>query len=275
VENRRHIQRMVVIWLVLSIIAVPAIVFGLGPHMPPGNVSQQASDQTETNTVLAAVLAPISLGVIVAFVYMLVTFRAGDGPIEDGPPLRGHSGTRNAWLSLTTFVVLVLAVYGTFELYRPDSGVAGAGGGQGATPIHDTASNQLVVQVIGQQWAFTYRFPQYGGVETNRLVIPEGRPVEFRVTSIDVIHSFWAYQLGVKADAVPGAVNIAFVKATHAETFDIRCAELCGLWHGHMTQVGRIVPEAAFRAWISKQHVPVALPPYHDVYFPDPQARAG
>src|SRR5947207_7226553 len=109
---------MVVIWLVLSIIAVPAIVFGLGPHMPPGDVSQQASDQTETNIVLAAVLAPISLGVIVAFVYMLVTFRQPDGPIEDGPPLRGHAGTRNAWLGLTVFVVLVLAVYGTFELYN-------------------------------------------------------------------------------------------------------------------------------------------------------------
>jgi cytochrome c oxidase subunit II len=268
---------MVVAWLVLSAISVPAIVFGLGPHMPPGNVSQQASDQTETNIVLAAVLTPISLAVLVAFVYMVATFRQTGDTIEDGPPLRGHDGARNAWLSLTVITVLALAIYGTFELYRPDSGVAGSGGGQGGTAIHDTAANKLVVQVIGQQWAFTYRYPQYGSVETTQLVIPVNRPVEFRVTSIDVIHSFWAYELGVKADAVPGAINIAFAKATHAEPFQIRCAELCGVWHGHMAQTGQVVSAAAFQAWIGRQHNPglLKLPPYNDVYFPDPQQRAG
>jgi cytochrome c oxidase subunit 2 len=268
---------MVVAWLVLSAIAVPAIVFGLGPHMPPGDVSQQASDQTETNIVLSAILTPISLAVLVAFGYMLATFRQTGDAIEDGPPLRGHSGTRNVWLGLTTAVVLALAVYGTFELYRPTSGVAGAGGGQGASAITDTATNKLIVQVIGQQWAFTYRFPQYGSVETTQLLIPENRPVEFRVTSIDVIHSFWAYELGVKVDAVPGAVNIAFATATHAEPFQIRCSELCGLWHGHMFQTGQVVSAARFQAWVSQQHNPglLKLPGYNDTYFPDPQARAG
>ena len=60
--------------------------------------------------------------VIVAFVYMLVTFRQPDGPIEDGPPLRGHAGTRNAWLGLTVFVVLVLAA--VIGYVANDTGVA-------------------------------------------------------------------------------------------------------------------------------------------------------
>ena len=66
------------------------------------------------------------------------------------------------------------------------------------------SNNILQVQVIGQQWAWTYRYPQFGGFETTQLVLPVGQPVQFNVTSLDVIHSFWAYTLGVKADANPG-----------------------------------------------------------------------
>ena len=93
--------------------------------------------------------------------------------------------------------------------------------------------------MIAQQWQFTYRYPQYGGIETFSLALPVDRTVEFHVTSLDVIHSFWAYQLGVKADAVPGADNIAFTTPKHLGLFEIRCAELCGLWHGYMAAHGR------------------------------------
>ena len=78
--------------------------------------------------------------------------------------------------------------------------------------------------MIGQQWAWTFRYPGYGGVETPELAIPAGRLVELHVTSLDVNHSFWAYQLGVKADAIPGSDNVAFVRARHPGTFEIRCA---------------------------------------------------
>ena len=76
----------------------------------------------------------------------------------------------------------------------------------------------LPVQVIGQQWEFTYRYPTYGGVETAQLVLPVDREIEFHVTSLDAIHSFWAYELGVKADANPGVDNIAYVKPTKPGT---------------------------------------------------------
>ena len=96
----------------------------------------------------------------------------------------------------------------------------------------------LPVQVIAQQWEFTYRYPTYGGVETPQLVLPVEQQIEFHVTSLDAIHSFWAYELGVKADANPGVDNVAFVKTKTAGTFQIRCAELCGLWHGYMFDTG-------------------------------------
>ena len=103
----------------------------------------------------------------------------------------------------------------------------------------------LQVQVIGQQWRFTYRYPQFGGFETTQLVLPENQWVQFNVTSLDVIHSFWAYQLGVKADANPGVNNIAYTRPKHLGQFTVRCAELCGLWHGAMFNYGKVVTVAA------------------------------
>ena len=98
-------------------------------------------------------------------------------------------------------------MFGTVELIAP----AGAGAGEGPTPVwKPQANNYLQVQVIGQQWAFTYRYPQFGGMESTQLVLPVNRRSQFHVTSLDVIHSFWAYQLGVKADANPGVNNVAY-----------------------------------------------------------------
>ena len=100
------------------------------------------------------------------------------------------------------------------------------------------------------------------------------------MTSLDVIHSFWAYQLGVKADANPGENNIAYVTTKQPLTFNIRCAELCGVWHGYMFDTGHVVTKAQFAAWITAQRVKYApatklLPPYSKTYFPDPQRRGG
>src|SRR5205823_4196633 len=119
------------------------------------------------------------------------------------------------------------------------------------------------------------RYPAYGGVETSKLELPAHRLVEFHVTSVDVIHSFWAFQLGVKADANPGFDNIAYVKTRGTRNFDIRCAELCGVWHGYMSDSGAVVAPTQFTSWIRQQQrrfIPVqkSLPPYSKTYFPDP-----
>jgi cytochrome c oxidase subunit 2 len=137
---------------------------------------------------------------------------------------------------------------------------------------------KLPVQVIAQQWLFTYRYPTYGGVETTHLVIPDNEEIEFHVTSLDVIHSFWAYQLGVKADANPGVDNIAFVKPTKVQAFNVRCAELCGIWHGYMRDTGHVVTDTAFNTWIHEQQTKFApatkvLPKYSKTYLPEPTRR--
>ena len=273
-----HFRRVVLIWLVASVVLTPIVVFVAAPGIPPGNATVQSAGQVTDNTVLLGLSTPVALAVVVFFLYSLVAFRERDtAAVVDGPPVRGHAGVQLWWIVTTTTIVLFLAGYGTVRMLSD-----GAGGGQGPNPIAkpDPPVAALQVQVIAQQWKFTFRFPSYGGVETGHLEIPAGRLIEFHVTSLDVIHSFWAYQLGVKADANPGVDNIAYVQTKKPRTFDIHCAELCGVWHGYMFDTGQVVPAPQFASWISQQQrrfVPATklLPPYAKSYIPDPQDRGG
>jgi cytochrome c oxidase subunit 2 len=264
-----HGLRIFLIWLPVAVIADLVIWFVWGPHLPPGAMSSTASGQQFDIRVLAVLAAPVMAFVLVYFGYALIVWRQRDGDTEDGPPLQGNTRVQASWITATTVIVLSVFVFGLVELSTSN----GAGAGQGPSPIWRPGGTPLVVQVIGQQWKFTYRYPQFGGFETTQLVLPEGQWVAFNVTSLDVIHSFWAYQLGVKADANPGVNNIAYTKPEHTGAVVVRCAELCGLWHGAMFDYGRVVSVAAFRAWAATTRVQLAavtriLPPYATTYDP-------
>jgi cytochrome c oxidase subunit II len=273
-----HFRRVILIWVLASLIATPIVVFVLSPGMPPYNGTVQSSGQVTDNTVLFGLSTPVALAVVVFFAYSLIVFRERDAAaVLDGPPVRGHAGVQLWWIVTTTVIVLSLAGYGTVRVLSD-----GAGGGQGPNPIAkpDPPGGPLQVQVIAQQWKFTFRFPSYGGVQTAHLELPADRTIALHVTSLDVIHSFWAYQLGVKADANPGVDNVAYVQTKKPLTFNIHCAELCGVWHGYMFDTGEVVSAPQFAAWIAQQQRRFApasrtLPPYAKQYFPDPQRRGG
>jgi cytochrome c oxidase subunit II len=275
-----HFLRIVLWWLLVSVIGTALVVFVVGPGLPPGNGSVEASGQVVDNTVLMALSVPVAAAVLVYLSYALIVFREREPDVVvDGPPIRGNASIQLWWLVTTTVLVLFLAGYGSIRLLAD-----GSGGGQGPNPIATPAASKsdapLQVQVIGQQWKFTFRFPGYGGVETPDLELPANTLVEFHVTSLDVIHSFWAYQLGVKADANPGVDNVAFVKTRGPVRVDVHCAELCGVWHGYMFETGHVVSKSDFASWIKSaetQYAPAtkALGPYSKTYFPDPQRRGG
>ena len=268
-------RRILILWIALSVVATPIVVLLWDPSLPPGEQAGEAEGVVTDNTVLMGVATPIAAALLVYFAYVLIVFRQRGPDLEEGVAIHGNRRIGRAWLAVTSLVAVSLAVFGTVRLLE-----GGAGGGQGPDPLSKPSGNPLEVQVIGQQWNFTYRFPSYGGVETLHLRIPVKRTVEFHVTSLDVIHSFWAHQLGVKVDANPGQDNVAHVEANKTGTFDIRCAELCGLWHGYMFDTGEVVTASSFRTWIRNQQRKLApstrnLPPYSRQYFPDPTGRAG
>ena len=251
------------------------MIFVLGPHLPPGKGSSQAAGQVTDNTVLMAVLTPIICLIVVYFAYALSRLPATR--TRDRGRSR-HSRERACPDGVdrsTSAVVLFLAGYGTWTLLQN-----GSGGGQGPTPIAVPRGPKLPVQVIAQQWEFTYRYPTYGGLEASQLMLPENRLIEFHVTSLDAVHSFWAYGLGVKADANLGTDNVVYVNTRSARNFDIHCAELCGLWHGYMYDTGHVVSTPTFTAWVTQQQkvfeaVARYMPPYRTSYSPMPQRRAG
>ncbi len=278
-KEPNHALRIFLIWLPIAVAAVLVIWIVWSPHLPPGNGSDTAHSQQWTMTVLAVIGAPVMAFVLVFAAYALIVWRHREGDEDDGPPIHGHTGIQATWITVSAVIVLFLAGFGTFELASP--GFAGAGAGEGPSAIWRPNGTPLQIQVIGQQWRFTYRYPQFGGFETTALYMPVGQPIQFNVTSIDVIHSFWAYSLGVKADANPGVNNIAFTTPKQLGTVVVRCDELCGLWHGAMFNYGQVVSMAAFRAWAAKTETQLAkitatLPPYALVYDPTvvPQINA-
>jgi cytochrome c oxidase subunit 2 len=272
-----HGRRFALIWGIATIVATPLVILLVGPILPPGKASEQAAGQVTDNTVLIAMATPVLLLVVLYLIYSTIYFRQPKGgPVLEGPAIRGDARLQTTWLIVTTAAVLSLATYATVRLLSDE----GAGSGSGPNPLTVPKGPKLPVQVIGQQWAFTYRYPTYGGVEVPHLVLPEGKVIELHVTSLDVIHSFWARQLGVKADANPQVDNIAFVEPTHLGTFEVRCAELCGIWHGEMFDHGRVVTDSEFSAWIQQAQVTYAaatkaLPPYSKTYLPEPTRRGG
>jgi len=272
-----HALRIALITVVVTLVALPLVIWVLGPNMPPGKATDVAKAQVFSNTVMLVLMTPITAFILVYLGYVLVVFRVrGDDVFRDGAAIRGNMRLQVIWLVATTAAVLFLAIFGSATLLTSN----GSGGGQGPKPLSKPSGVALPVQVIAQQWEFTYRYPTYGGVETPQLVIPVDRQIAFHVTSLDAIHSFWAYQLGVKADANPGVDNVAYVKPKTVRTFSIRCAELCGLWHGYMFDTGKVVTDGVFAKWIAAQQtmfreVTRELPSYAKYYNPDPTNRAG
>jgi cytochrome c oxidase subunit 2 len=273
-QEPNHWRRFLLVWLVGSVVGTPLIVLLVGPLLGPSTGSEEAGGQHTIMTVLAGVATPVFMLVVLFIAYALVFFRQEKGAMQEGIAIRGNAQLQIVWIVITTLIVLGLAAYGTYELEVH----YGHGSGNGPTPLTAPSGPKLPVQVIAQQWLFTYRYPTYGGVETYQLVLPVDKYVEFQVTSLDVVHSFWAYKLGVKADANPGVENVAFVKPTKLESFEVRCDELCGLWHAAMTNAGKVVSQGAFEAWIHQQQRQMAaatkvLPKYSKTYVPEPTRR--
>jgi cytochrome c oxidase subunit II len=124
--------------------------------------------------------------------------------------------------------------------------------------------SDLVVDVVGRQWwwQLRYRDPDSanGFVTANELYIPVGRRVELRLTSSDVIHSFWVPALQGKTDLIPGRENVTWIEAARPGRYGGRCAEYCGTQHAKMGLVVVAVSPADYAVWAARQRRPAAEP---------------
>jgi cytochrome c oxidase subunit 2 len=169
--------------------------------------------------------------------YAVFKFRRKPDDDTDGPPIHGHTGLEIVWTAIPTVLVTAIAIVSAVVLAKNDA--AGA--------------NPLRVDVIAQQFAWTYSYPQYGNKKSAVLRLPVHRSVVLRMTSKDVIHSFWVPEFRQKQDLVPGIHPTLHVTPTRIGTYPVICTELCGLGHALMRSRTVVMAPDAFRKWASKK----------------------
>jgi len=141
----------------------------------------------------------------------------------------------------------------------------------------------VTIKVVGNQWYWTYSYPDNGGFEITsnmlkeakdvkpgerfrtdadgppmlavdeRIVIPVHRVVKFIITGADVIHSFAVPAFWTKMDAVPGRLNETWVKVDRPGVYFGQCSELCGARHGYMPIAVEVVSDADYAKWIASK----------------------
>ncbi|MGB5303519.1 MAG: cytochrome c oxidase subunit II [Gemmatimonadota bacterium] len=111
----------------------------------------------------------------------------------------------------------------------------------------------LVVEAVGHQWWWEFRYPDLGIVTANELHIPVGQQIDVRLTSADVIHSFWFPRLGGKRDVIPGHETQIWFTADSAGLYLGQCAEFCGLSHALMKMELVAESPADFEVWVEGQ----------------------
>jgi cytochrome c oxidase subunit 2 len=127
--------------------------------------------------------------------------------------------------------------------------------GERLLPLPGSATPRIEAE--GRQWVWTFRYPDYGGVETRNVVhLPAGIPVDIVVTSRDVIHAFWVPRLAGKIDAVPGHVNRLRIRADQPGRYEGLCNQFCGLGHPGMRFVVIVHTAEDFAAALAQAAAP-------------------
>jgi cytochrome c oxidase subunit 2 len=169
-------------------------------------------------------------------IYSVVRFRARPGDMGDGPPIHGNTRLEIVWVTIPFIMVTALAIYAWIVL----------------DDIEAAQPNELVVEVTGQQFTWTFAYPGED-VNSTELVLPQDRPVDFRIRTRDVIHSFWVPEFRLKSDAVPGLTTKIRLTPDRVGRYQVVCAELCGIGHSTMRQNVRVVPAGEFDSWLDEQ----------------------
>lgn len=122
------------------------------------------------------------------------------------------------------------------------------------------AGASMVIEVTGHQWWWEVRYPESGFTLQDEIHIPVGQAVEMRLSSADVIHSFWVPELHGKFDLVPGRTHVFILKADRPGEYRGRCAEFCGRLHAKMNFIVVAMPPEEFKAWLDLNTQPIVTP---------------
>ncbi len=175
--------------------------------------------------------------IVVPMLYSLLVFRRKKGDTSDAAHVEGNTTLEVVWTVIPLVMVLGMAYIGAQNL--------------GETRRVDP--DAMVVNVTGFQWGWSFEYPDYG-ITSKELYLPVNKQVLLKMTSRDVIHSFWVPEFRVKQDLVPGRVTELRITPTMlGDTYKVRCSEICGTSHAYMENPVIVVEKVAFDAWVSEQ----------------------
>lgn len=248
--RRPYARHIMILTVVIGFLLLPAA-WGLlaAMNQTGAPASQIMVEIQKTIFVFTIVSIPITAFVLAVLIYSLLGWPRVSGdepPLQESPAIRNNIVAVMTWTIVSSLLAVFLVVWGLVELATI---TANANGSVSANQ-QPTSSKPLIINVTGQQWFWTFEYPDFDDVASDVLVLPKDVPVYFNVTSKDVIHNFWAVELGIKIDANPGAVTETGVTPNKLGTFNIRCAELCGLHHAYMETQVKVVDQSAFDSWV-------------------------
>lgn len=223
-------------------VIVVAVLMYLGldsAGLMPAQASAQAVDiDWMWNLELIAISFLFAL-ITVPLVYSLIVFRRRKGDTTDAEHMEGNTRLEIAWTIVPLFIVLAYAYIGAVNLAE--------------TRRMDPEA--MVVRVTGLQWAWAFEYPSVNGltVVSDELHLPVGKQVLLRMTSNDVIHSFWVPEFRVKQDLVPGRITELRITPTLEGNYMVRCAELCGTAHYSMEKPVVVSSQENFDVWMAEQ----------------------
>jgi cytochrome c oxidase subunit 2 len=199
----------------------------------PEQASTRAVQVDRLFRVMMGIAVVIFLIVEGALVYAVLRFRRKPDDEREGLPVHGNNTLEVVWTIIPAIIVAVIGIYSYQVL----------------TDVERKPEDPLVVRVIGQQFVWSFEYPE-SGIKSNVLHLPVDQPVQFQIESRDVIHSFWVPAFRVKHDATPGQIDELIITPTEIGTFPVRCAELCGAGHAAMITEVKVESAQDFQDWI-------------------------
>lgn len=178
--------------------------------------------------------------------YSMVVFRRKPGQEEDGAYFKSNNRLEVIWTIIPLGAVIGLSYLGAMTL--------------GETRQADPAP--LEIKVVGGQWFWRFEYPEYG-IVSDKMYMPVNQQALLKLTSVDVIHSFWVPEFRVKQDLLPGEnlVRELRITPTLEGEYKVRCAEMCGTSHAYMESPVIVVSQQEFDDWVQGELAAIGTDP--------------
>jgi cytochrome c oxidase subunit 2 len=224
-----------------TVLGVAALALFADPVLAQGYDSTTEALIRSLNTQLLYMAIPITVLVEGILIYTVWKYRKNDDP----KPTKENRRLEISWTIATALVLLVVgyASYGVMA----DSYVSSAEGE--LNPGEDAVE----VEVVAQKYLWKFNYEGENVSTTGTLVLPKGQNVYLNITSTDWLHAFHVPDLALKQDAIPGQHNTIKTKITETGTYQLYCAEYCGVGHSQMLGEVEVMSQENYQEWLENQ----------------------